>query len=166
MLFSAHSRHEFLSQYFDGTSSGIFKKAKRSLSNSFDQLMKRKGKEDADSCTPPTPTLVPSGSCSPRSSLFEVTTGDDVFHLVSLHFHSSCFSKQNDSGSRKDPFKASFPFRYGRRTEPVAVYGERAKSPTGAHPPAIVDAVQLSRRDDQEGTQGIEEQEERRHGRQ
>lgn len=45
-------RHEFLSQYFDGSSGAIFKKAKRSLTNSFDQLLKRKTKEESE--MPPT----------------------------------------------------------------------------------------------------------------
>lgn len=45
---TAENRHEFLSQYFDGSSGTIFKKAKRSLSNSFDQLLKRKTKEEME----------------------------------------------------------------------------------------------------------------------
>ena len=39
-------RSEFLSQYFDRGSGAMFQKAKRSLTNSFDQLLKRKNKEE------------------------------------------------------------------------------------------------------------------------
>lgn len=38
------SRHEFLNQYLGGST--IFMKAKRSLTSSFDQLMKRRGSKD------------------------------------------------------------------------------------------------------------------------
>lgn len=37
-------RHEFLNQYLGGST--IFMKAKRSLTSSFDQLMKRRGSKD------------------------------------------------------------------------------------------------------------------------
>jgi len=38
------SRHEFLNQYLGGST--IFMKAKRSLTSSFDQLMKRRSSKD------------------------------------------------------------------------------------------------------------------------
>ncbi|XP_049839541.1 TBC1 domain family member 4 isoform X3 [Schistocerca gregaria] len=41
---TAENRHEFLNQYLGGST--IFMKAKRSLTNSFDQLLKRKGSRD------------------------------------------------------------------------------------------------------------------------
>ena len=41
-----------MSKYFDGSSGTIFNKAKRSLTNSFDQLLKRKTKEDMDRVSP------------------------------------------------------------------------------------------------------------------
>ena len=45
-------RSEFLGHYFDRGSGAMFQKAKRSLTNSFDQLLKRKNNKDEAAATP------------------------------------------------------------------------------------------------------------------
>lgn len=54
---TAENRHEFLSQYFDRGSGAIFKKAKRSLTNSFDQLLKRKTTDEVGGSASSPPPL-------------------------------------------------------------------------------------------------------------
>ena len=65
---TAENRHEFLSQYFDRGSGAIFKKAKRSLTNSFDQLLKRKTVDESGG----------SGSSSPLSTCNRPPTCPEV----------------------------------------------------------------------------------------
>ena len=50
-------RHEFLNQYLDRGSGAIFQKAKRSLSNSFDQLLKRRSNPKEEATNGQTGTL-------------------------------------------------------------------------------------------------------------
>ncbi|XP_033323299.1 PTB_TBC1D1_like and TBC domain-containing protein plx isoform X1 [Megalopta genalis] len=72
---TAENRSEFLNQYLSvGVGSAIFKKAKRSLTNSFDNLMKRKGSRDDLGLGPHLKdsshlnTVIKSGSQSPDIS--------------------------------------------------------------------------------------------------
>ncbi|KAI4498369.1 hypothetical protein M0802_006548 [Mischocyttarus mexicanus] len=82
---TAENRSEFLNQYLSvGVGSGIFMKAKRSLTNSFDNLMKRKGsREDFGLSSQPkdhnhlNTVLQKSGSQSPDNSR-QSSIGADV----------------------------------------------------------------------------------------
>lgn len=69
---TAENRSEFLNQYLGGST--IFMKAKRSLSNSFDHLLKRKGsRDDVNLSSRADMTLPVAGHCPSREGQLGVT---------------------------------------------------------------------------------------------
>ncbi|RZF44469.1 hypothetical protein LSTR_LSTR002242, partial [Laodelphax striatellus] len=106
---TAENRHEFLNQYLGGSTSTIFMKAKRSLTSSFDQLLKRKGSRDDLSLSAGSShhsSIVKELSLPNNATLCKLTRQDsNANHLdvppVSLSPRSSTTSRPTDEESNE-----------------------------------------------------------------
>ncbi|XP_039283914.1 TBC1 domain family member 1 isoform X3 [Nilaparvata lugens] len=106
---TAENRHEFLNQYLGGSTSTIFMKAKRSLTSSFDQLLKRKGSRDDLSLNAGAShhsSIVKELSLPNNATLCKITRQDsNANHLdvppVSLSPRSSTISRPTEEESNE-----------------------------------------------------------------
>ncbi|XP_075224583.1 PTB_TBC1D1_like and TBC domain-containing protein plx isoform X2 [Lycorma delicatula] len=113
---TAENRHEFLNQYLGGSST-IFMKAKRSLTSSFDQLLKRKGSRDdlslSNGSIPSAGMLHKELSLPMNATLCRVSnTHSDTQHpssntlevpQISLRSHSTANTGESSSASENEP---------------------------------------------------------------